>query len=49
MQAENLDIADLVFEAVRGALRLRRTDEGNRSFESENECCPCASENQIAT
>ena len=27
MQAENLDLADLVFEAVRGALRMRRADE----------------------
>ena len=27
MQAEDLDLADLVFEAVRGALRMRRADE----------------------
>ncbi|MEH2493674.1 hypothetical protein V1294_000153 [Bradyrhizobium sp. AZCC 1678] len=27
MQAEDLDVADLVFEAVRGALRMRRADE----------------------
>ena len=49
MQAENLDIADLVFEAVGGALRMRSADKGNRTFQSENECCPGASENQIAT
>ena len=27
MQAEDLDVADLVFEAVGGALRMRRADE----------------------
>ena len=27
MQAEDLDLADLVFEAVGGALRMRRADE----------------------
>ena len=49
MQAEDLDLADLVFEAVGGALRMRRADERNRSLEAENERRPCASENQIAT
>ena len=27
MQAEDLDVADLVFEAISGALRMRRADE----------------------
>jgi hypothetical protein len=49
MQAENLDVADLVFEAVGGALCLRGADKRYRSLESENQCCPGASENQIAT
>ena len=49
MQAEDLDVADLVFEAVRGALRMRGADEGNRSLEAENERGPRAPEDQIAT
>ena len=49
MQAEDLDVADLEFEAVGGALRLRGADKRYRSLESEHECCPGASENQIAT
>ena len=49
MQAEDLDVADLVFEAVRGALRVRRADERNRCLEPENECSPRAPEDQIAT
>src|SRR5262245_55336517 len=49
MQAEHLDVADLVFEAVGGALRLRRSNERNRPLQSENECCPRAAEDQIAT
>ena len=49
MQAEDLDVADLVFEAVGGALRLRRADERNRSLEPENERRPRAPEDQIAT
>jgi len=49
MQAEHLDVADHVFEAVGGALRIGRIDEGNRSLEAENQCCPRAPEDQIAT
>jgi hypothetical protein len=49
MQAEDLDIADLVFEAVGGALRMRRVDERNGSLETENERSPRAPEDQIAT
>ena len=49
MQAEHLDLADLVFEAVRGPLRMRRADERNRSLEPENERRPRAPEDQIAT
>ena len=49
MQAEDLDVADLVFEAVGGALRMRRADERNRPLEAENECRPGAPEDQIAT
>src|SRR5262245_54875722 len=49
MQAEHLDVADLVFQAVGGALRLRRPDERNRSLQSEDQRCPRAAEDQIAT
>ena len=49
MQAEDLDVADLVFEAVGGALRMRRADERNRPLEAENERRPRAPEDQIAT
>jgi hypothetical protein len=49
MQAEDLDVTDLVFEAVGGALCLRGADKRHRTFKSENERCPGASENQIAT
>src|SRR5262245_48804716 len=49
MQAEHLDVADLVFQAVGGALRLRRPDERNRSLQSEDQRCPRAAEDQIST
>src|SRR5687768_10906633 len=49
MQAEDLDVADLVFEAVGGALCLRCPDKRYRSLDAENQCRRCTSENQIAT
>ena len=49
MQAEYFDVADLVFEAVGGALRMRGADERNGRLEPEYECCSRAPENQVAS
>src|SRR6185436_8455592 len=48
MQAENLDIADLVLQAVCGALGVRGADEGNRALEAEHQAGTCAGEHEVA-
>jgi hypothetical protein len=47
MQAKHLDIADLVFQAVGGALRVSRTDEGNRTFDPEDQAGAKSGEHEI--
>jgi hypothetical protein len=49
VQAEHLDLANLVFEAVRRALCLRGANKRNRSLQSEDQRCPRAAEDQITT
>jgi len=48
MQAENLDIADLVFQAVGGALGLRSPDEGDGTLEAEHQAGTDAGEHEVA-
>src|SRR5262245_44860858 len=47
MQAENLDVADLVFEAVGGALGVGGADEGNGSLEAEHQAGTNACEHKV--
>jgi hypothetical protein len=49
VQRKHFDVADLVFQAVGGALRLCRADERDRAFQSEHQSCRRAAENQIAS
>src|SRR5438270_8094301 len=47
VQAEHLDIADLVFQAVGGALRVSRADEGNWTFDPEDQAGAKSGEHEI--
>src|SRR6185295_4809062 len=48
VQAENLDIADLILQAVGGALGPRGPDEGDGTLETEHQAGTYAGEHEVA-